>query len=83
MFRDVKKAWVTDESGRTVAQRHTITERGETYSYLYEAEDGLLGPKRLGDIDNPTEYAKHHEDGTTTAYNWIPGVLGGRRGEEK
>lgn len=69
-----KKHWVDKEHYRTVSN-------DGKQSWLHKADGGLFGP------DTCVEVADHHEDGTTSAYEYDSSITGqiffGGKGKEK
>ncbi|MCZ7652539.1 MAG: hypothetical protein M5U13_15760 [Thermoanaerobaculia bacterium] len=69
-----EKHWVDNEHYRKVS------DDGQT-SWLYEADSSFLGTDRC------IEIARHHDDGTTTAYevdhSFLGSLFGDGRGREK
>ena len=65
----MKRSYIKDEKGKTVAIRET-TDRGDR-SYTYEYKNRIFMDKRGKCID----VTDHHEDGTSTSYEYDSSLI--------
>lgn len=79
------RSYVRDSSGEVQAIRETTKDGSQ--SFLYKADNSVVGSLLHGGKGECTEVADHHKDGTTRAYEADTSVLGllfhGGKGKEK